>query len=127
MQHDRTGYCHSYHWDQWCPVIKRAIDDSARQRLVEQLQIPPQKLTSEGLAVAIADALIHEGLLNQGLQAVVPVIRSEIQIRKFWERCNPQNRLPTFNIDRDDYRGTSISIALRVQPAGVLTAVGRDR
>lgn len=82
MQAVRTGYSHSYGWNQIFPAIQRAINDSIRQQLVEQLEGPQEQLTSEGLAITIAEALIHEGLLDQGLQTVVPVIQHEIHMRK---------------------------------------------
>lgn len=79
---DRLGYCHSYGWQRIGPAIQTAIKDSERQQLVKQLESPPQKLTSQGLAIAIAEVLIQENLLTKGLQGAVPVIRAEIQMRK---------------------------------------------
>ncbi|MFT5091492.1 MAG: hypothetical protein ACI93T_000305 [Porticoccaceae bacterium] len=82
MQEDKLGYCHSYGWSRVFPAVHQAIKDPERQQLVEQLEKPPEKLSSEGLAVAIVEALMQEGLLNHGLQTAVPIVRYEIKIRK---------------------------------------------
>jgi hypothetical protein len=75
LQHEVGGYyC--------CPDIEASFSDPIRLRLVATLEQEPVKLSTEGLAIAIVEALIRERIVEDSLQRIVPVVRNEIELRK---------------------------------------------
>jgi hypothetical protein len=78
-----TGYSHPFAWDTVRPAIERALADSDRERLMALLERPPERLSSEGLAALIVDALVEAGIVERSaFGAALAVAREEIEVRK---------------------------------------------
>jgi hypothetical protein len=79
---ETTGYSHPHAWDTVRPAIERSLSDPDRERLVALLG-PPPRLSSDGLAALIVDALVDAGLVEQlAFGTALAVAREEIEVRK---------------------------------------------
>lgn len=80
---ENVQYCHPYAWHAVRPAIERALTDPDRERLVTLLEQTPQKLSSEGLAALVVDALIDDGLVERtDFGRALTVVKEEIEVRK---------------------------------------------
>jgi hypothetical protein len=78
-----TGYRHPYAWGVVRPAVEEALADPNRERLVARLEQPSQKLSSEGLAALIVDALVDAGLVKRSdFGSALAVAKEEIEVRK---------------------------------------------
>jgi peptidoglycan/xylan/chitin deacetylase (PgdA/CDA1 family) len=80
---DAGGYRHPYGWGVVRPAIEQVLDDEDRLRLVEMLGRQPRRLSSEGLAVLVVDALVEAGFFQkEEFSRAVDVAREVIEVRK---------------------------------------------
>ena len=78
-----SGYRHPYAWRIVRPAIAKALEDQDRLVVVEKLEQERERLSSEGLAVLVIDALVDAGLLKKDeFRRAVDVASEEIEVRK---------------------------------------------
>jgi len=76
-------YCHPYGWNSVLRALDLAEHDTARPGIVKQLELPPEKISTERLAESLVDLLIACELLDKNkFNEAFPLLRNEIAFLK---------------------------------------------